>query len=456
MRTDCRTLPAADLGSATGVPGGELAGRLFGLPGFAVLVVAEYGGELELLIEMTEAVTGCPRCGVLAQLHDRRPRLVRDLPVGGRPVLLVWHKRVWRCPEPDCVQRTWSERTPAIGVKAVLTERARVEACRRVGQDAHSVAAVAADLGVGWPTIMRAVRHYGQQILDAQWLHTAVVKLGVDETAFLAATATSHTRFVTGLVDLAPAAGGPARLLDVVEGRSGKVVTDWLEERGTDWCNDVQVAALDPFRGYETALRTGLPGATVVLDAFHAVKLAQTAVDTVRRRVQQEQTGHRGHKDDPLYRIRRVLLRGAENLTEKAYGRLLAGLDAGDSGGQVGKAWIAAQELRHVYGARDIDQARRRLQVFYWACADSDVPELLRLARTISGWEDQLLAYFTTGRISNGPTEAVNLLIKRIKRVGFGFRNFANYRLRLLLHCGITWHTPRTARIRGRSPRLVS
>lgn len=290
----------------------------------------------------------------LTAVSDRRPRLVRDLPISGRPVLLVWHKRVWRCPEPDCGQRTWSEHTPAIRPKAVLTERARAEVCRRVGQDAHSVAQVAAVLGVGWGTVMCAARHYGQRILDQQWLHTAVVKLGVDETAFLAATATSHTPFVTGLVDLAPAAGGPARLLDVVEGRSGKVVTDWLQTRGTDWCAEVAVAALDPFRGYETALRAGLPGATVVLDAFHAVKLAQTAVDTVRRRMQQEQLGHRGRRDDPLYRIRRVLLRGAENLTEKAYTRLLAGLDAGDPNGQVAAAWIAAHELRHTYGARDL------------------------------------------------------------------------------------------------------
>ena len=68
----------------------------------------------------------------------------------------------------------------------------------------------------------------------------------------------------------------------------------------------------------------------------------------------------------------------------------------------------------------------------------------------------QLLAYFNTAGVSNGPTEAVNLLIKRIKRVGFGFRNFANYRLRLLLHCGVTWHTHRTTRIRGRSPRSMA
>jgi transposase len=427
-----------------------------GLPGFVVLAAAEYGGELELLIETTESVTGCPGCGVVATLHDRRPRWVRDLPAGGRPVTLVWFKRVWRCAEEACGRRTWSERHQAIRPRAVLTERARAECARRVGEDATDVARVAVDLGVGWATVMRAVWEYGQRILDQQWLHTNVTVLGLDETAFLAATAVSSTQFITGLVDLAPAGGGPARLLDVVEGRSGQVVTDWLDERGPDWCAGVTTAALDPFRGYERALRTALPGATVVLDAFHAVRLAQQAIDDVRRRVQQDTRGHRGRTGDPLYGIRRVLQRGAEHLSPNAYGRLLAGLDVGDPRGEVAAAYIACQELRHLYAAPDIDRARRRLHTFYQACAAPGVPELERLGRTISAWEDQLLAYFRTGGVSNGPTEAVNLLVKRIKRAGFGFRNFANYRLRLLLHCGVSWHTHRPTRIRGRSPRSMA
>jgi transposase len=83
-------------------------------------------------------------------------------------------------------------------------------------------------------------------------------------------------------------------------------------------------------------------------------------------------------------------------------------------------------------------------------------PELLRLARTLDAWTEELLAYFTTGRLSNGSTEAINLLIKRIKRVGFGFRNFDNYRLRLLLHCGVDWDTLTATPIRGRLPRLAA
>jgi transposase len=82
--------------------------------------------------------------------------------------------------------------------------------------------------------------------------------------------------------------------------------------------------------------------------------------------------------------------------------------------------------------------------------------QALRLAHTLDAWCEELLAYFTTDGVSNGPTEAINLLIKRIKRVGFGFRNFDNYRLRLLLHSGVNWHTPTATPIRGRPPRSAA
>ena len=84
------------------------------------------------------------------------------------------------------------------------------------------------------------------------------------------------------------------------------------------------------------------------------------------------------------------------------------------------------------------------------------MPELARLATTIDSWHTELLAYFDTGGISNGPTEAINLLIKKIKRVGHGFRNFDNYRLRLLLHCGVDWNTVHATPIRGRLPRFAA
>lgn len=187
-------------------------------------------------------------------------------------------------------------------------ERARVWACRRVGEDGDTVEDVRLELGVGWATVMRAVREYGTPLVDDPARLAGALGLGVDETAFLRARATRSTQYVTGIVDLTR--GRPARLLDVVPGRSGKVYAAWIAEREQEWREAIDFAALDPFRGYATALRTTLPGATRVLDAFHVVRLGFAAVDQTRRRVQQDSLAHRGRKHDPLYGIRRVTRRG--------------------------------------------------------------------------------------------------------------------------------------------------
>lgn len=427
----------------------DLGAVVLGLDGFGLVAVDEHDGELELAVETTNDMVGCPGCGAVATAHGRRAVRVRDLPAGGRPTTLIWIKRLWRCRHQQCPFTTWSETSPEIPPRASLTTRAAREACRRVGRDGEAVAVVAADLGVGWGTVMRAVSEHGTPLVDDPARLQGVAALGVDETAFLAASATHATEFATGLVDLTRTAG-PARLLDVVPGRSGTVLSTWLRERDAGWRAGVHVAALDPFRGYASALRAHLPGAVRVLDAFHVIKLGFDAVDQVRRRVQQETLGHRGRAGDPLYGIRRVLRRGHDHHSDTSWTRLLAGLDLGDPDGQVAAAWIAAQDLRLIYRLRDPQRAAQAFSRWLAFCADSEVPELHRLARTLDSWRDELLARFTTADVSNGPTEAVNLLIKKIKRVGHGFRNFTNYRLRLLLHCGTVWDAPPTTMLRGR------
>jgi transposase len=278
-----------------------------------------------------------------------------------------------------------------------------------------------------------------------------VAALGLDETTFLKATRVAPTQWVTGLVDLE---GG--RLLDLVADRTRAAVAGWLHARPRDWLAQVATVALDPWRGYASALVVPLGHARVVVDHFHAIRLANTVVDQTRRRTQQATLGHRGRKRDPLYRIRKLLLVAAEQLTQQGRVRLRAGLAAGDPVGEVAAAWQGKELLRAVYRAVGPAAARAALERFYRWADSVQIPELSRLAGTVRAWEVEILAFHATGGCSNGPTEAVNLLIKKVKRVGHGFRNFANYRLRLLLHCGVRWQTHRTARLRGRSPRLVA
>jgi transposase len=242
----------------------------------------------------------------------------------------------------------------------------------------------------------------------------------------------------------------------VVADRTRAAVGGWLHARPAAWLAQVATVALDPWRGYATALVAPLGHARVVVDHFHAIKLANTVVDQVRRRTQQATLGHRGRKPDPLYRIRKLLLTAAEQLTSRGRVRLRAGLAAGDPGGEVVAAWQGKELLRAVYAAGDVADARAALGRFDRWSDGVGVAELSRLARTVRAWKAEILAFHTTDGCSNGPTEAMNLLIKKVKRVGHGFRNFLNYRLRLLLHCGIRWQTHQTARLRSRSPRFVA
>jgi len=256
-------------------------------------------------------------------------------------VVLCWWKRVWSCPHSRCEHRTWTEQHEAIAPRAALTERARAWAFEQVGASDAAVSRTAATLGVAWWTVMRQVIDRGTpEIDDPDRLapsQSPVTAVGVDETAYLRANATRSTTFATGVADLTPSR--PARLLDVVEGRSGSVLGDWLGERDADWRAAVATASLDPFRGYATALSSQLPDAVRVLDPFHVVRLGLAAVDDVRRRVQQHTLGHRGRNRDPLYGIRRVLRRHRTRLSTKARARLEAGLIAGDPDGETTLAW---------------------------------------------------------------------------------------------------------------------
>jgi transposase len=152
--------------------------------------------------------------------------------------------------------------------------------------------------------------------------------------------------------------------------------------------------------------------------------------------VQTEQLGHRGRRDDPLYRARRVLLVGEEKLDAEATERLASLLELGDPDAEVAIAYRIKERLRDFYAARNLDQARQLLEELQGHCLKKAMPpEIQKLGRTIRTWFDKLCNYHLA-KVSNGPTEALNNLVKRIKRIGFGFRNFENYRIRALLYAG--------------------
>jgi transposase len=379
----------------------------------------------------------CRRCGEEGSPRDTVTRRLAHEPFGWRPTTLLVTVRRYRC--AGCAH-VWRQDTGKVAEpRAALSRRALQWALKAIVCQHLSIARVAEGLAVSWNTANNAVLAEGHRVLIADpGRFDGVAVIGVDEHVW------RHTRrgdkYVTVIIDLTPIRDktGPARLLDMVEGRSKKAFQQWLADRPKEWRDQVEVVAMDGFTGFKTAATEELPDAVAVMDPFHVVRLAGNALDECRRRVQLATRGHRGRTTDPLYRSRRTLHTGADLLTDKQKARLAA-LFAVDAHAEVEATWTMYQRAVAAYREPDRTKGATMMATLITTLS-TGVPkplqELITLGRTLKKRAADVLAYFDRPGTSNGPTEAINGRLEHLRGSALGFRNLTNYIARSLLETG--------------------
>ncbi|WP_396278328.1 ISL3 family transposase [Glutamicibacter creatinolyticus] len=391
----------------------------------------------ELLCRVTQEESWCRRCGQAGVPRGTVVRRLAHEPVGWRPTTLVIRVRRYRC--GDC-GRVWRQDTSGAAAPRAKISRAGLRwALAGIVCQHLSMARIAEGLGVSWNTANDAVLAEGQRLLISRPERCDGVKvIGVDEHVW------RHTctgdKYVTVIIDMTPMAQGtgPARLLDMVAGRSKAVFKSWLADRDQAWRDGIEVVAMDGFTGFKTAATEELPDAVEVMDPFHVVRLAAEALDKCRQRIQQHTCGHRGRKGDPLYAARRTLLTGDELLTEKQTQRLEE-LFADEQHEPVELTWSVYQRIVDAYRQPDRKIGRWALgQVIdlFTVRVPQQLSELASLSRTLKRRSVDILAYFDREGTSNGPTEAINGRLEHQRGSALGFRNLANYIARSLLEAG--------------------
>ena len=379
----------------------------------------------------------CRKCGCEGVARDTVARRLAHEPFGHRPTTLLIRVRRYKC--SGC-GRVWRQDTSkAAPERAKISRGGLAWGLAGLVLDHLSVSRVAAGLGVSWSAANSAVLAEGErQLIDDPARFDGVTTIGVDEHVW------RHTRkgdkYVTVIIDLTPNRNktGPARLLDMVEGRSKAVFKDWLAGRPKEWSKQIEVVAMDGFTGFKTAAVEELPDVVTVMDPFHVTRLAGEALDVCRRRVQQAIHGHRGMKGDPLYSARRTLCTGADLLTDRQKVRL-ADLFADERHVAVEVTWSVYQRMIAAYREPDKDKGKQMMQAVIDAVT-TGVPaalvEIHKLGRTLKQRAADILAFFDRPGTSNGPTEAINGRLEHLRGTALGFRNLTNYIARSLLEAG--------------------
>ena len=370
--------------------------------------------RLEVEVESKREWSRCPLCGFRCyRVWDRRSKRVRDLAVSGRLTTLLWRRRRFWC--SNCGERHLEGHDQFQGG---LSRRL----ARRLVQDARvmSIRAVSRHHGVGWHRIMALVRAHSERVGKQRRAQRARVLL-VDETSIR-----RRHRYVTVV-----ASGDSGEVLAMIPGRSKASLTRFFRDQGPDWCREVEIVVTDGSQPYRAAIAQYLPHARHVLDRFHVVRWFTEGLTLVRRELQHRDPDRRPPTYEPdLFRARYTLLRRADNLTEahqEHLGRLFTAHP------RLKVAWDALQELYGLYEAEDLEGANQALERFADLYDQGHIPEYHDVVDKIISWGQEILAYHTTRRATNGPLEGTNNLLQVLRRVAHGFTNHDNFAARGLL-----------------------
>ena len=404
--------------------------RFARLDGLGLQVVGQFLEPDRAILEcrVVDPDQQCRRCGGSGRARDTTIRRLAHEPLGWRPTLLLVTVRRYRC--GGC-GHVWRQNTSkAAQPRAKLSRGALRWALEGIVCQHLTVARVAEGLGVSWNTANDAVLAEGRRVLIADpHRFDGVRVVGVDEHVW------RHTRrgdkYVTVIIDLTPvrAGTGPARLLDMVDGRSKQVSKTWLAARDETWRKQIDVVAMDGFTGFKTAAAEELPAAVAVMDPFHVVRLTGDGLDECRRRVQQDLHGHRGRVGDPLFKARRTLHTGADLLTDKRKARIET-LFATDDHAEVEVTWNVYQQMISAYRDADRKRGKNTMQTLIDSIrhgVPAALTEVRRLGSTLHRRAADILAFFDRPGTSNGPTEAINGRLEHLRGSALGFRNLTNY-----------------------------
>jgi len=384
----------------------QMLSAMVDIPGFRVVQVQCEESSVFLSVESEVEHGLCPRCGMVSH-HVRvwYPRCIRDLPISGNACYLLWDRRYF-----DCAQchTTFPEPLTFVDEKRNYTRRYEVDIFEQVRQTTATY--VAAREGLTDKVVTRIFARQAHARLPEQPL-CDVTKLGIDEIA-------EHKgRNAYDLLFYNLETGIP---VEVLENRTQAELLRYLAALPEAIRASIDEVCIDMWRPYATAVLEQLPQATLVTDRFHVMKAVNQELKSLKNTLKPD-------LPDDAKACHYPLLKNAVDLSETQQEILNNVYEASP---QLKDAHQLKEAFREVFDTEyTVEQGAEAVQG--WIEKAEQAGCFSEAVKTIKNWFTSIVNYFRH-RTTNGPAEGVNNKVKVIKRMAYGFRNFANFRLRIL------------------------
>lgn len=353
----------------------------------------------------------CPHCLKKRQVVNQTYlRQFRDLPIAGKEVYLHLSQRQFYCPDCD---RHFNERFNFVDVKRMMTrryERYVYECCK-----ASTIQKISAQENLVWQTVNEICQRGARKELEERPV-SKVRAVGMDEFAMKK----GHRDYATVIVDLER-----IEIIDILEYRKQEKLIEYFKNKGTEWCEGIEVFCSDMWQGFINTAKAVFPQATLVVDRFHFFSYLNRAVDSQRKSLRRQ------FKDkEEFKRLKWALLKNPENLTPAQKDKL-------------DRAFLQSPELKLIYDHKEkfraifnqhLTRKQGEIELNKWMeeARKMKNKHLNNFLYMLNDWKDYVLNYFIH-RFTTSVIEGINNSIKTVKRMSYGFRNFANFKQRILI-----------------------
>ena len=389
------------------MPNNDFISNILEMEDLIITNVQSDSVEIHIYFKLQRKDHVCPSCGAVTnKVHDYRPSVIKDAPIMGKKTFLHYSKRRYHC---DCCGKHFKETFNYLPHRCRITTRLNFLAINLL-QHTLNVTSVAKQLGISASTVFRRMND-----INFPKPSTLPTFLSIDEFKGNA----GGEKFQAILTD-------PKNhtVFDILPSRTQWKLTDYLR----DFKNrkDVRYFIMDMNYAYREIAEAYFPNATIVIDRFHVVRYATWAFENVRKRIQKQM-----HPSKRKYfkRSRKILLSHYRKLSDE--NRLALEIMLQQSN-DLAVAYYLKEQFYDFMASKTKDEANKKLRKFIISAQISNLKEFASCLTMLSNWSDYILNSFECP-YTNGFTEGTNNKIKVIKRNGYGFRNFKNFRNRILL-----------------------